>query len=585
MSVADVDIRSGRERLLAAIGSADAFQYSGAIALFVIGSAGSLVTQVGIFESAQNFWASIVVAFVLNLVIALVVVSIYAFWLENRPSPSPWFMLPLAMGLGVFRIWLSHQLQDSVGIPSLLHSLQGYLAGAMHGLFWFVPMSLFFHNAARFDRERAKLLSELVDNRLRERRRTLLANALTEEMTRSVAAKVAASVSETRSTLASALTYADSTLALRDIAKGLRSTVDRDIRPMSRELWARTPPAETRLDWRTLLRLSCYEQPFPLFIIAVIMLGLGLPLSLSLPHPLSATLMDIVQIAFVLLYLWVVDRYFRTRDALGYWLAIAGTSVVVLLPALIVSSFGWTPADRDFWFTSAFFGVPLLIVFSCIVSGLEGTREAILERVRTLVDEAAVARELGTRELQFASQKLARHLHSSLQGRLMAISLELEQAAEQGRAAAMRDVLQRLDVLLEAPLVGAFEEGAVDVEAALDKLIAEWSAVADVSLEYQPNWSGQLEQGQLIVGIAEEAIANAVRHGHASRIQLQVVGSGTDVVVTIENDGLTQPIGAPGLGTRWLDQVSRTDWQLQPIDSGGMRLRVRLADVIPVEHS
>ena len=73
MSVADVDIRSGRERLLAAIGSADAFQYSGAIALFVIGSAGSLVTQVGIFESAQNFWASIVVAFLLNLVMGRLV--------------------------------------------------------------------------------------------------------------------------------------------------------------------------------------------------------------------------------------------------------------------------------------------------------------------------------------------------------------------------------------------------------------------------------------------------------------------------------------------------------------------------------
>ena len=580
MSAAEV--QTGHRRLLAAVGSGDAFQYSAAAAFFVVGTVASLVTQVGIFDSALNFWASVTVAVTLNLTVALLVVALYAFWIEEHRPLSPWPLLVVAMFIGVFRIWLSHQLQETVGIPSLLHSTLGYVAGAAQGLFWFVPMSLLFHNAQRFNDERSRLLSELVDNQLRERRRTLLTNTLTEEMTRSVAARVAKSVSATRSTLASALTYADSELALRDIAQALRAAVDRDIRPMSRELWAQSPPGDVRLSWGTLFRLSCYEKPFPLLIIATLTIGLGLPLSLSLPDPGAGVMVHFLQVGLLLVYLWLVDHYVPSRGARGYWLAVVGSSVSVLLPSLAVTGFDLSAADRRFWFTTALFGVPLLVVFASIVTGLAGTREAVLERVRKYVDETSVARELSERELRFASQQLARHLHSSLQGRLMAISLELEQAADEGRGSAMREVLNRLDTLLETPLVGAFEVDAVDVESALQKLIAEWSAVADVTLDYQANWSGPLEHGRLVVGIAEEAIANAVRHGHAKHIVLRVHGAGADAIVIIENDGATPPVGQPGLGTRWIDQVSQTDWSLDPMEGGGMRLRVRLANVIPV---
>ena len=585
MSAADDGSRTGLDNLRAAIGSGAALQYSGAVVLFIMGSIGSLLTQVGIFESMYNFFASLVVALVLNVAIALIVVSMYAFWIEDRPTrPAP-LMLCIAMTVGVFRIWLSHQLQQSVEIESLLQSNFGYLAGALQGLLWFVPMSLFFYNRDQFNRERRRLLTELVETQLRERRRALLTNALTEELTKSVAARVAASVSATRSTVATALTYADSTVALRGVASALRTTIDRDIRPMSKELWTTASPRELSLDWRTLLKFSCYDWPFPTLLTAVMTLGLGIPLSLSLPNPVQAVCFDLLQVAVLLTYLELMDRHWRRMgSARDFWFMLVSSGPVTLLPSLYLLTQEWSRADLQFWAMTAVIGVPLLVLFSSIVNGLAGTREALLERARAHIDEAEVAQEVSAQEMQQVHQALARHLHSSLQGRLMAISLELEQAANEGRAEAMGEVLQRLDVLLEAPLVGALEDRAIDVEAALTKLIYEWSAVANVVLDFRPSWGGDLEHGRLILGIAEEAIANAVRHGRATEISLQVVGVGRDVVVTIDNNGDVPVIGQPGLGTRWLDQVSKTDWVLQPLPDAGMRLQVRLADVIQVEN-
>lgn len=586
MSLADSSSRSNLDNLRAAIASGAALQYSGATALFLMGGIGSLVTQVGLFSSTRVFVASVVVAVVLNMVVALIVVSLYAFWLDGRAPQPVLLMLLLAVTIGMFRIWLSHQLQQAVEIESLLHSNFGYLAGALQGLLWFVPMSLVFHNRDRFNRERRRLKAELVETQLRERRRTLLTNVVTEELTKSVAARVAQSVSQTRSSVATALTYADSTAALRNVAEALRTTIDRDIRPMSKELWSKHQPAELGMGWRMLLQSSCYDRPFALLLSAMLILGLGIPLSLSLPHPEQAVLFDFVQVSLLLGYLATMDRYVRKRgSAVGYWGTLLSSGFVVLIPSVYLWFQNWSDADLQFWTITALVGVPLLVFFASVANGLAGTREALLERVRAYVDEAEVAQEVAARELQHVNQTLARHLHSSLQGRLMAISLELENAANEGRGEAMGEVLQRLDVLLEEPLVGALEEHAIDVESALEKLIDEWSAVANVTLDLRPNWHGELEQGRMIVGIAEEAIANAVRHGRATAISLEVIGCGSDLLVTIENNGDAPPIGQPGLGTRWLDQLSKADWTLRPLPQQGMQLQVRLTDVIPVEHA
>ena len=135
--------------------------------------------------------------------------------------------------------------------------------------------------------------------------------------------------------------------------------------------------------------------------------------------------------------------------------------------------------------------------------------------------------------------------------------------------------VHRLEALLDTPLVDALEPHAVDVRAELEKLTAQWAAIISVSFDIHINEQVPLRRGDLVVGIAEEAMANAVRHAHATEVQISVQQDRDDVVVRIANNGSRRISGEPGLGSRLLDSVSPDNWSL-PSGPDGAILDVRL---------
>ena len=586
MSVADRGVDF--ERLRIAVGSGSAFRPSAAMALFFIGTTGYVVAQPGLLESFDHLWRGLLVAVLLNMTITVIMVAWYVLWFADQPLRPLWLVVPISALIGAGRLELGRELQSAFG---LLHHMDvpfAYFAGAIQGLLWLFVMSLFFENRDRFTRERNALLSELATSRMREQRGEVMTNAISQELATQVAQRISGSVSTTRSDLATVLEFDDSATAFRRVASSLREAIDNDIRPMSHALWAREFDSDTQMSARTLLRLTCYQRPFAVAVTTIFTIVFGIPIALSVhPHE-QAFLMLVGQTTLGALVARWLDRTLRPggqSDATTYWLSIVIVALAVTIPSLPLPAIGWALDSAQLWSLSSLISYPMLMVFANIVTGLAGTREAILERAREIVDEATIAGEVRAREMQEASQRLARHLHSSLQGRLMALSLELEQAAERGRASGTADILARLDALLAEPMVQALVVEPVDVEPALRKLIGEWAAVADVRLTYALDKCGPLDQGELIVGIAEEAIANAVRHGHATSITVDVASEGADVLMTIENDGEARSPGEPGVGSRWLDHVSNRHWELGPLPGGGMRLRVRLPDLLPVEHS
>lgn len=80
-----------------------------------------------------------------------------------------------------------------------------------------------------------------------------------------------------------------------------------------------------------------------------------------------------------------------------------------------------------------------------------------------------------------------------------------------------------------------------------------------------------------------EGLTNAVRHGRATRIAVQVAISADQVVIDVRDDGLGGPI-APGVGLTSLRQRAEHlggSLSAGPCDGGGVRLHVQLATTRP----
>ena len=98
--------------------------------------------------------------------------------------------------------------------------------------------------------------------------------------------------------------------------------------------------------------------------------------------------------------------------------------------------------------------------------------------------------------------------------------------------------------------------------------MAQWSGLVDLNLEFLPaemvltpaTWA-------LALGVVEEGVANAVRHGFASSVKISMVSTGSDVIISIRDDGTGPRHGSPGIGSAFYSAIS-SEWTLKNTGSG-----------------
>jgi signal transduction histidine kinase len=79
-----------------------------------------------------------------------------------------------------------------------------------------------------------------------------------------------------------------------------------------------------------------------------------------------------------------------------------------------------------------------------------------------------------------------------------------------------------------------------------------------------------------IVHVVTEAITNAVRHGAAQQISVDLGTQNEAVTITVTDDGFGPRQGKPGTGSHYLGLVAPQAWSLQPAPDGGSQLTVRI---------
>jgi signal transduction histidine kinase len=221
-----------------------------------------------------------------------------------------------------------------------------------------------------------------------------------------------------------------------------------------------------------------------------------------------------------------------------------------------------------------FLAAMLWILELIIVLGMSWALFESGAKVKAQLDQ--VGRELGFKHSPstgaeiLRSRKLARHLHGQVNNRL----LSLISGAEPGEKASKQELLSRIDLVLQSALE-PFEAPITSAQELEESILAQWSGLVEINLEFLPKemmiaqdtWS-------LVSGVAEEGIANAVRHGFASSVKISVLHTDSDLIVSIRDDGTGPRQGPPGIGSAFYSAISN-DWVLKDTGSGS-KLRLVL---------
>jgi signal transduction histidine kinase len=200
----------------------------------------------------------------------------------------------------------------------------------------------------------------------------------------------------------------------------------------------------------------------------------------------------------------------------------------------------WWNLRRALWLLGIMGGVLLLVLAGMVVLGRRLREQMVI--IRQKLQHGAVLEE---------RNRIARELHDTLEQELAGITLQLDLAVDcfrQAPAIALRalDAARKMSRhgMVEARRsvwdlrCDLLEQG--DLPSALGRIVfplgPSGDATIDVNVSGTPvRLPGKIEMNLLRIG--QEAVANAIKHGHASQIQIELQYAADKVILKVSDDG------------------------------------------------
>lgn len=381
-------------------------------------------------------------------------------------------------------------------------------------------------------------------------------------------------------------------------AEVIASAVEQHVRPVSHGLWFGTTDEPPRLRFGALILECLRPWQLPLGQIMTIMLvvsaigsTLRAGLFIGLLYALSTVCFAWLMLAGSLV---LADRLPRHRRAVGI-ATLIGMPIAMFVASVAIGQ-GLMHLDPDL-IGAAFGAVTSSVVVLGVLALHRMTMEQqlLLESLAVTIDQDALLALARRERIAAGDAAIGAYVHHSVQSELVAVAMRLGEAArdedEERRSIVQVDARDRLHRLgaLAAPW-----EQVQSPYAHLGEIAAAWAGIATIELALPPESDARGDQWQLAAAAIEEAVANAVRSGHAHviRVEGEVVdgvlmiavtddgngnGNGNGVTSADVRDGVANAAGpGTGLGTAWLERHLDGNWSRVQNDHGmTLRLSIR----------
>lgn len=332
--------------------------------------------------------------------------------------------------------------------------------------------------------------------------------------------------------------------------------------------------------WGT-IRAIVQTQPFHPVPLAIIYALVNGP-SLVQTEGAALALIDVsIGVALIFGILMTGNEVMR-RGAIRHDVVFVATFIVLQIPTVVylaATSIGSGQAIVGI--TTSVVVSSLLVLMTSSLGSWRQRQEGAQETFRELLHEEQIAALALTQVAADIARQAAHTLHGPVQARLAACAVAMERATQAGDLDLYRRSLLEAQAILEAPLFPPRQAPAVGIGEAASRASEPWAGLVGISTNVEPSLADAVDHDGCVEKIVEEAITNAVRHGHAKNILVVVSGNPDKVEVHVHDDGSGPGSQGPGVGSRMLDRVTNREWSLSASSQlGGAVLHATLDERI-----
>ncbi|MBK9739410.1 MAG: hypothetical protein IPO93_07830 [Actinobacteria bacterium] len=354
------------------------------------------------------------------------------------------------------------------------------------------------------------------------------------------------------------------------------------VRPLSHDLATNSVPfsptfpstTPTGLNWPSVLRDATTGRPIPVIALPLISAALTVVYRIVKYDVTVGLLASAADAVAIWLGAVVANRILSAVDARLSPLARA----VALTLALGVIGVIGVLTQRMLGLVQGTVGTLLLNV---VITIFIGWALALLRATQYQLDVTEVELRKLRRELDWAiaranqtqwqqQRALARALHGPLQSAVNAAALRIDAAVRTGSVTTELVDSERASIIdALGYLPTAATDRIPDLELDFRRIQGTWDGLCDISITMPDavlaNIAADPACSSAVTDIVTESCANAIRHGHATRIAVSITQPESQRLVTlvIDNDGTPlDPASHTGLGMSLINDVA-LEWHLE----------------------
>lgn len=359
------------------------------------------------------------------------------------------------------------------------------------------------------------------------------------------------------------------------VSQRLQELVATTVRPLShRMMQAASPPQTPRLRFVSIVDAALRQRPFPIAMVLVLWLVSAWPGEWARWGLVPSVVMLAIICAVTAACFLTGRRLVRRWPAARYV-----TFVAVMLTVVALGSFvawrvvpGMNAEQLASNAVATLVWLPVLTLVTSITTTALRQADAVIADLSTEVDQAQI--DLLALESVEADQlrSLARYLHTEVQPRVLAAAWGAEPSSRRDDLTlflTVDDLARRLREIDHAYEAG----GSRDVT--LGHVAERWRGLIDVDIASVP---AEIHLSRRVIEAIDEAVANAYRHGRASRVTVEVRRPGDVLDIVMSDDGIGPRGGVAGMGSGIYSSACVRGWDLEAGAAGGAVLTLRIGE-------